>query len=146
MATLNELLDEYNFRKCRGPDNATTDELIEAFVFFCSNYAFIKHPSRGRIQLDLRDSQKEAVRYWIDKRYTIVLKSRQIGFSTLAAAFAFWTTFFWPDRFVVMLSKTEREASKLLSKTKYIYKFLRKEGKTEWILSDITKLVLISKL
>ena len=144
MATLNELLDEYNFRKCRGPENATTDELIEAFEFFCSNYAFIKHPSRGRIQLDLRDSQKEAVRYWIDKRYTIVLKSRQIGFSTLAAAFAFWTTFFWPDRFVVMLSKTEREASKLLSKTKYIYKFLPeflKRRGPELIQNNVLKMV-----
>ena len=123
MTTLPELLNEYNFRKCRGPDNPTTDDLAEAFEFFCANYAYIKHPSQGRIPLILRDSQKDAVRQWIDKRYTIVLKSRQIGFSTLAAAFAFWTAFFWPDRFVVMLSKTEREATKLLSKSKYIYKF-----------------------
>jgi len=116
MAVLQELIDEHKFRQCRGPaENPTTDDLVEAFSFFCANYVYIKHPSQGKIQLNLRDAQKEAVRAWIEKRYTIVLKSRQIGFSTLAAAFAFWTAFFWPDRFVVMLSKTEREASKLLS-------------------------------
>ncbi len=87
---------------------------------------------------------KEAVRAWIDKRYTIVLKSRQIGFSTLAAAFAFWTAYFWPDRFVVMLSKTEREASKLLSKAKYLYKFLpdwMKQRGPELIQNNVLKMV-----
>lgn len=125
MASLEELVSEHKFRKCRGPmENATTDELVEAFSFFCENYVSIKHPSKGKISFILRDAQKQAVRQWIDKRYTIVLKSRQIGFSTLAAAFAFWSAFFWPDRFIVMLSKTEREATKLLAKTKYMYKFL----------------------
>lgn len=125
MPSLEELVNEHKFRKCRGPlDNPTTDDLVEAFDYFCQNFVYIKHPLKGKIPLNLRDAQKQAVRSWIDKRYTIVLKSRQIGFSTLAAAFAFWSGFFWPDRFIVMLSKTEREATKLLSKAKYIYKFL----------------------
>ena len=121
---LNELVNEYNFRKCRGPENATTEELLEAFEFFCANYVYIKHPSMGRIKFNLRPAQISTVRAWLAQRNTIVLKARQIGFSTLAAAFAFWLAFFWADRFIVMLSKTEREATKLLSKAKYIYKFL----------------------
>lgn len=121
---LNSLVNEYNFRKCRGKDDAGVEELLEAFEFFCANYVYIKHPSRGRIKLELRPAQIQTVRAWLSERNTIVLKARQVGFSTLAAAFAFWLTFFWSDRFVVMLSKTEREATKLLSKSKYIYKFL----------------------
>ena len=121
---LEELVNEYNFRKCRGKEDATTDELLEAFVFFCENYVYIKHPNKGKIKLQLRDAQKQAVKAWIENRYSIVLKARQIGFSTLAAAYSFWLAFFWPDRFIVMLSKTEREATKLLQKAKYIYKFL----------------------
>lgn len=74
----------------------------------------------------MREAQIETVRLWIDHRYTIVLKARQIGFSTLAAAYAFWLAFFWPDRFIVMLSRTEREAVKLLAKAKYGYKALPK--------------------
>jgi hypothetical protein len=120
----NDLLNEYNFRKCRGPEEADVEQLVEAFEFFCANYVYIKHPSQGRIKFELRPAQVATVRAWLGHRNTIVLKARQIGFSTLAAAFAFWLTFFWPDRFVVMLSKTEREAAKLLSKAKYIYKFM----------------------
>jgi len=121
---LNELLAEYNFRKCRGPSDADNEELLEAFIYFCSNHVYIKHPSKGRIKFDLRPAQIATVRAWISNRNSIVLKARQIGFSTLAAAFSFWLAFFWADRFIVMLSKTEREAAKLLSKAKYIYKFL----------------------
>ena len=121
---LTDLLNEKEWRKCKGPDNATTAELVEAFSHFCSTHWMIRHPERGRIKFDLREAQQKTVEVWIDSRYSIVLKARQIGFSTLAAAFVFWETFFWQDRFTVMLSRTEREASKLLQKTKYGYKMM----------------------
>jgi hypothetical protein len=47
-----------------------------------------------------------------------------LGFSTLVAVYAFWLTFFFEDRVVIMLSRTERDAVKLLAKSKYVYKFL----------------------
>lgn len=121
---IQELLYEKEWRLCRSADNATVDEQLVAFQHFCSQYWHIKHPSKGRIKFVLRDAQVETVRTWMSERYTVVLKARQIGFSTLAAAYAFWMTYFFQDRFVIMLSRTEREAMKLLSKSKYGYKFL----------------------
>jgi hypothetical protein len=121
---LTDLLNEKEWRKCKGPEGATPEELVEAFSYFCSTYWTIRHPERGRIKFALREAQEETVRTWIESRYSIVLKARQIGFSTLAAAFTFWESYFWSDRFTVMLSRTEREASKLLQKTKYGYKML----------------------
>lgn len=121
---LNDLLHEKEWRLCTGPKNATNDELLDAFEHFCSTYWFIRHPERGRIKFEVREAQRETARAWISNRRSIVLKARQIGFSTLAAAFAFWETFFWQDRPEVMLSRTEREAAKLLQKSKYGYKML----------------------
>ena len=121
---LNELVQEREWRLCRGPQDATTDQLLEAFTHFCANYWFIKHPERGRILFEMREAQQETVRAWLENRYSVVLKARQIGFSTLAAAYAFWLVFFRPDRFVIMLSRTEREAMKLLQKSKYGYRWL----------------------
>lgn len=117
---LTELLNEKEWRRCRGSDDGNVD----GFVYFCENYWHIKHPQDGRIRFELRDAQVESIEHWMSNRYSVVLKARQIGFSTLAAAYSFWLTFFWPDRFVVMLSRTEREAAKLLQKSKYGYKFL----------------------
>lgn len=121
---LNELVQEREWRLCRGPQDATTDQLLEAFTHFCANYWFIKHPERGRILFEMREAQQETVRAWLENRYSVVLKARQIGFSTLAAAYAFWLVFFQADRFVIMLSRTEREAMKLLQKSKYGYRWL----------------------
>ena len=121
---LGDLLQEKEWRLCRGPDNATTDELADAFAHFCSTYWYIRHPEKGRILFEMREAQIETANVWISQRYSIVLKARQIGFSTLAAAFVFWEGFFWADRSIVMLSRTEREAAKLLQKSKYGYKML----------------------
>ena len=91
---LNELVHEREWRLCRGPQDATTEELLEAFTYFCVNYWAIKHPERGRIMFDMREAQRETVRAWLENRYSVVLKARQIGFSTLAAAYAFWLVYF----------------------------------------------------
>jgi hypothetical protein len=121
---LSEVLNEREWRLCRGPDNPTVQQQVDAFQYFCENYWYIKHPEKGRILFELRGAQLETMHTWIGDRYSLVLKARQIGFSTLAAAYAFWLVFFRPDRFIVMLSRTEREAMKLLAKSKYGFRFL----------------------
>lgn len=121
---LQALVNEREWRKCRGPENPTMEEQLEAFAYFCETYWYIKHPEQGRIKFELREAQMETMEVWMSERYSVVLKARQVGFSTLAAAYAFWLVFFRPDRFVVMLSRTERESVKLLAKSKYGYKFL----------------------
>lgn len=121
---LQQLVNEREWRKCRGPENASLEEALEAFIYFCENYWYIKHPERGRILFEMREAQIDTMAVWMSERYSVVLKARQIGFSTLAAAYAFWLVFFNADRFVVMLSRTERESVKLLAKSKYGYRFL----------------------
>ena len=125
MSDLDELLLEKEFRKCRVPDwdKATTEQKAEAFEYFCRNYWYIRHP-KGKRLFDLFDAQAETIRVWIEERYTVALKARQIGFSTLIAAYAFWLTFFYDDRVIIMVSKTERHSAKLLQHCKYGYRFM----------------------
>jgi hypothetical protein len=120
---LNELLEEREWRKCC-PQTINADKLLEAFEYFCRTYVYIKHPEHGRIRFDLYDSQRDSVDLWIRSRYSLMLKARQLGFSTLVSIYAFWLTFFYPDRVVIMLSRTERDAIKLLAKAKYAHRFL----------------------
>lgn len=105
-------------------DPGVAQVYLDACVAFCEANLFIRVPGKGRIPLVLRDAQKEVLRAWITHRRTVSLKARQIGFSTLAAAYALWATFGYSDRLVVMLSKGERESIKLLLKTKYMYKYM----------------------
>ena len=122
---LEELIREREWRKVAPPWQLSTNEqLLQAFMTFCSKHWWIRHPERGRIKFELFDAQIDCVRMWLDERYSVALKARQIGFSTLISTFCFWLTFFYPDRAIVMLSKTERDAVKLLEKAKYGARFL----------------------
>lgn len=124
LANLEELLQEREWRRCAPDwDTSTTAQKIEAFTYFVTNYWYIRGPKK-RMKLNMRDAQRETIAVWISERYSIALKARQVGFSTLAGAYAFWLTFFYPDRAVIMISKGEREASSLLTKSRYGYRFL----------------------
>jgi len=118
-----EIWNEREWRKC-APNTQDSAKLLDGFIYFCEHYWFIRHPEKGRIKFELFEAQIETVQSWLNHRYSLILKARQIGFSTLLAAFAFWLVFFYADRPVLMLSRTEREAIKLLGKSKYGYQFL----------------------
>jgi len=121
-----DLLEEREVRFKIAPDwnSSTVDELAAAFEYFCSTYWFIRHPSRGRIKFLMSDAQKATVHDWLEHKNTLILKARQLGFSTLLGAFVLWAAYFYPDRHIILLSKTERDAIKLLAKTKYGFKYL----------------------
>ena len=116
---------EQEFRKCIS-NSPIPQERFDAFMHFCTNYAHIRHPdpSRGKILFDPFDAQRQAAMQWLCNRWSINLKARQIGFSTLVAVFAGWDAAFHRDKPILMLSRTEREAIKLLAKTKYVLQHL----------------------
>ena len=75
MSRLGELRLEAEWRRC------ATDER-----YFLEKYWYIAHPAEGRILFRLRDAQSEALRRWAGNRYSLTLKARQIGWTTLVAA------------------------------------------------------------
>lgn len=118
------LLFVREWRKCAPDwDESTIEEKLDAFEYWCGKYVYIKHP-KGRRLFKLRDSQRETVRAWLTHRHNIALKARQVGFSTVVAIFCLWITYFYEDRAVIMLSKAQREARKLLAHAKYALDFL----------------------
>lgn len=118
MTRADDLIQEAEFRRCRGSDEGD----VEAFAYFCEKYAYIRHPKRGAIQFALRPAQYETATHWLVDPLTIVLKARQIGYSTLGAVYALWLCFFWSDSAFIMLSRNEREAKKLIAKANYAYR------------------------
>jgi hypothetical protein len=118
MRRLSELRQEAEWRRC------VADE-----PYFLRKYWFIAHPAHGRILFDLRGAQSEALNRWANNRYSLTLKARQIGWTTLVAAHQFWLAFFHDDQNIIDLSRTERESVLLLKKTKYGFKHM-----PDWLL------------
>lgn len=119
-----ELLQEAKFRRYRGKGPKDT----VACLRFLREQVYIQHPELGAILFPVREAQEETLRQVMSDRYVIILKARQIGYSTLFAAYCLWLAMFWPDNVIVMLSRNEREAQKLLAKADYAYKRL-----PEWL-------------
>jgi hypothetical protein len=109
-------------------DDDIVQVLHDGFTQFCEANLFIKFPGKGRLPLRLRPAQSEVAWAWIKYRKNINLKARQIGFSTLVAAFSLWCAFGWSDRQIALLSRTERESVALLAKTRYGFRNM-----PEWV-------------
>lgn len=120
MPSASELLQEQQYRSYRG--SSTKD--FDACERFLREQVFIQHPEHGAILFDLRPAQLEALHTVMNDRYVIILKARQLGWSTLMACYSLWLAMFWADQQIVMLSKGEREAHALLSKADYAYRRL----------------------
>jgi hypothetical protein len=65
--------------------------------------------------------QTQLLRLWAAKRLIVVLKARQLGVSWLAAVFALWTALRRPGQEVLLVSRNQADAAKLLEKVAYVY-------------------------
>ena len=101
------LLQEALWRRCAADEE-----------YFLDNFWKIRVPGRGTVQLDMRPAQREAIKHWADHRYSLTLKARQIGWSTLVGAHQFWLVYFHDDQEVLDISRGERESIDLLKKSK----------------------------
>ena len=90
-------------------------------VHFMKKYCYIQHPLRGRILFHLYPFQEKVLKHFQDNPYSIILKSRQLGISTLGAGYALWLMLFHKDKNVLTLATTQATARNLVSKVQFMY-------------------------
>lgn len=95
-------------------------------AYFLSTYGCIQHPIRGKIRFALYDFQAELLRTVAANKNTIVLKSRQLGISTITAGLAAWYIIFYPDKPVLIIATKSTTAKNFLDKAKLIYQYTPK--------------------
>ena len=95
-------------------------------AYFMRKYCHIQHPTRGRILFNLYPFQDKILHLFRDEQYIITLKSRQLGISTLAAAYSLWLMLFHKDKNVLALATTQATARNLVTKTMFMYDQLPK--------------------
>ena len=95
-------------------------------AYFMRKYCFIQHPTRGRILFNLYPFQDKILHLFKDNQYNIVLKSRQLGISTLSAAYSLWLMVFHKDKNVLALATTQATARNLVTKVIFMYDQLPK--------------------
>ena len=90
--------------------------------YFISEFCKLKDQVEGApMPFKLWESQKIQLKVWVENDHSITLKSRQIGISWLAAAFALWCLMFKRMFTAKVISKKEEAAIGFLDKVKFFY-------------------------
>jgi hypothetical protein len=108
------------------------DELVKCgsdAAYFIKSYVYIQHPVRGRIPFETYDFQDDVVTSISKNRFNIVLKSRQLGLSTIAAAYAVWYAIFNKDKNVLVIATKLETAMNFIKKVKVALRSL-----PDWLL------------
>jgi hypothetical protein len=88
---------------------------------FMKKYCMIQHPTRGRIQFNLYPFQEKVLYQFQKNNYNVVLKSRQLGISTLVAGFSLWMMLFHKDKNVLCIATKQDTAKNMVTKVRFMY-------------------------
>ena len=98
-------------------------------VYFMKNYVKIQHTVRGLIPFETYDFQDDCVSSFEKNRFNIVLKSRQLGLSTVTAAYAVWFAIFKKDKNILVIATKLSTAMNFIKKVKIML-----DGLPKWLL------------
>jgi hypothetical protein len=87
-------------------------------AYFLKKFVKIQHPTKGLIKFSTYDFQDDCLKDFVDHRFNIILKSRQLGISTLSAAYAVWLAYFYKDKNILIIATKLAVAQNFIKKVK----------------------------
>lgn len=93
-------------------------------MYFMKKYVKIAHQTRGIIPFELYPFQEETLEAFINNDKNIILKSRQMGISTLVSAYSLWILLFNPGKNVLAISRTQDASKEIVTKVRLAYNHL----------------------
>ena len=92
--------------------------------YFINRYCKIQHPMKGKIAFEMFDFQERVLQEFRDNRFNIVLKARQLGLSTLVAAYSLWLMLFHTDKNILVIATKQSVAKNLVTKVRIMHQNL----------------------
>lgn len=89
-------------------------------LYFFNTYAKIQHPQRGIILFDTHPFQDDCVAAFRQNRFNIILKARQLGLSTVTAAYAVWEAIFHKGKTILVIATKLPTAQNFIKKVKVV--------------------------
>jgi len=89
--------------------------------YFMRKYCMIQDQQKGKIPFDLYPFQERTLEEIEDNRFNVILKARQMGISTLMAAYALWLMVFNTDKNILVVALKQSVAANLVKKTKIMH-------------------------
>lgn len=93
-------------------------------VHFMKKYCLIQHPTKGKIGFNLYPFQEQCLKDFNENRFVIVNKGRQLGLSTLTAAYVLFKMLFNSDFNVLVIATKQEVAKNLVTKVRVMHENL----------------------
>ena len=90
-------------------------------VYFLKKYCLIQHPIKGKIPFNLYDFQETTIGEFVQNRFNILLKARQLGISTLTAGYSLWMMTFHQDKNILVIATKQEVAKNLVTKVRVMH-------------------------
>lgn len=87
-------------------------------LYFINAYVKVSHAIEGTIPFQTYPFQDDCVRAFLDNRFVIVNKSRQLGLSTIAAAYSTWLLLFHRNKEILIMATKLSVAMNFIRKVK----------------------------
>ena len=88
--------------------------------YFMKKYCMIQHPTKGKVPFHLYPFQEETLQDFQDNDRMIILKSRQLGISTLAAGYSLWMLIFHQDKNILCIATKQETAKIMVTKVRFM--------------------------
>lgn len=93
-------------------------------AYFMKKYCVIQHPQKGKVPFKLYPYQEDSLEDFLQHDRVIILKSRQLGISTLIAGYALWLILFNSDKNCLVVAIDQTTSKNLVTKIKVMYENL----------------------
>lgn len=107
--------------------SAVKDEILKCAqdpVYFINKYVRIRHPTRGLIPFKTFPYQDMTIESLLRKRFNVILKARQMGFTEVVSAFITWLMLFHPNQSVLCLATKAGTAQEVIRRVRTALKKL----------------------
>lgn len=104
--------------------------------YFLYNYAKVDHPTRGMVPFKTYPFQDDLLKEFVEHKYNVILKARQLGISTIVAGYVAWFTMYHKDKNVLIMATKRDTAINLLLKIKLILKSVPTKVKLANVTTD----------
>ena len=104
-----------------GPTVSQAKEIIKCGkepVYFINKYTKIQHPTKGTINFKTFPFQDDCIRSYTEHRFNVIVKSRQLGLSTVSAVYAVWLAIFYRDKNILVIATKLAVAQNFIRKVK----------------------------
>ena len=130
-------LNDKDIKKSNIVINYTQDEMLEYSKCYNDKiYFFEKY-----LEIKLFDFQKDMIRHYNENRFSIFMKSDQIGFLTIIAGLILHDLIFLKEQSVLYVDNKGKNTQEFIKKIKNLYKklpFFIKPGVTQWNVKNIS--------